>query len=133
MKSDGEVFGRFNAMWTPVVLILDPSGVERHRIEGYLPRDEFRAALELGLGRVAFTANRFDEAVQWYSGIVERDAGSAAAAEAMYWRAVSRYKSTGNPSSLGEVAEALQTSHPDSEWTRKSSIWLPEQPMARAA
>ena len=33
------------------MLILDPNGEERYRIEGYLPVEEFRAQLELGLAQ----------------------------------------------------------------------------------
>src|SRR5689334_6816478 len=39
-------FKRFDVNWTPTVLILDSQGKERHRIEGYLPKEEFEAQLE---------------------------------------------------------------------------------------
>jgi len=42
------------ALWTPTILVMDANGVERYRIEGYLPKNWFRARLEMGLGRVAF-------------------------------------------------------------------------------
>jgi hypothetical protein len=32
---------RLNAHWTPTVLILDEDGIERHRIEGFIPADDF--------------------------------------------------------------------------------------------
>jgi hypothetical protein len=56
IKEHPAYFHRFDALWTPSVVILDANGVERFRIEGYLPKDEFRAQLELGLARVAFMA-----------------------------------------------------------------------------
>ena len=45
-------FKRFGALWTPTVLVMDPDGVERYRIEGYLPKDWFRARLEMATARI---------------------------------------------------------------------------------
>ena len=44
---------RYNARWTPTILELDAEGVERHRVEGFLPADDLLAQLTLGLGRSA--------------------------------------------------------------------------------
>ena len=44
-----EAMSRFNVQWTPTVLILDSDGNERHRIEGYLPADEFLVQLNIGM------------------------------------------------------------------------------------
>jgi hypothetical protein len=35
---------------------MDPRGVERRRSEGYLPKAEFRAWLEMALARLVFSA-----------------------------------------------------------------------------
>ena len=58
VKEQPKAFERFNAMWTPTILVLDDQGQERHRIEGFLPPDDFRAQLALGLGKAAFAAGR---------------------------------------------------------------------------
>ncbi|TMB11454.1 MAG: thioredoxin family protein [Deltaproteobacteria bacterium] len=51
-KADWDRYSaRFGVQWTPTILIVDPSGTERHRIEGFLPVEEFLAQLVLGLGR----------------------------------------------------------------------------------
>ena len=39
------------------MLLLDADGKERVRLEGYLPNDDFVAALKNGLGRIAFLRN----------------------------------------------------------------------------
>ena len=44
-------FHRFDAVWTPTVLLLDAAGKERARLEGYLPNNDSMAALKNGLGR----------------------------------------------------------------------------------
>ena len=43
VKEQQDVFARFGAEWTPTVLILEPDGTERHRFEGFLPKDDFLA------------------------------------------------------------------------------------------
>ncbi len=53
---------RYNAQWTPTLLMIDAQGEERHRIEGFLPANDFLAQLLLGLGHSAFARGDFSEA-----------------------------------------------------------------------
>jgi hypothetical protein len=117
-------FHRFDASWTPTVLILDSKGTERHRIEGYLPKDEFTAQLEMGLARVAFKEKRWKDAEQIYGDVAGRYPGTSSAPEARYWRAVSHYKGTNDHTVLGAVARELAETAPESVWTKKASPWL---------
>ena len=117
-------------MWTQrsrrrrkITDLMDSDGVERDRIEGYLPNKEFRARLEMALARVAFTAKRWDEAEKRYTQAAERYPDSAVTAEAIYWRGVSHYKGTNDHTILGEVAQQLSQKFPNSEWTQKASVW----------
>jgi hypothetical protein len=41
---------------------MDAEGGERWRLEGYLPKEEFQANLEMGLARVAFTRKDWADA-----------------------------------------------------------------------
>lgn len=106
------------------MLVMDPEGVERVRLEGYLPRSEFRPWLEMSLARVDFIHKRFSGAEAKYASIVERYAGSESAPEAVYWRGVSHYKQTSDHTVLGEVAEELKGRYPDSIWATKAFVWL---------
>ena len=58
VKADSELFRKYSelygAPWTPTILMLDPDGVERYRIEGFLPTDDFLSQLMLGRGKIAF-------------------------------------------------------------------------------
>jgi hypothetical protein len=38
---------KYDARWTPTILIVDPPGTERHRIEGFLRADDFASQLLL--------------------------------------------------------------------------------------
>ena len=103
--------------------MLDHDGIERRRLEGYFTRDEFRAQLELGLGRVAFMHKAWADAEARYAPIAEHHSGTHAAAEAVYWRGVSHYKATNDHTVLGQVASDLTASYPASIWTEKASVW----------
>ena len=123
IKEHPVYFHRFDALWTPTVLILDPKGVERFRLEGYLPKDEFRAQLELGLARVAFMSKQWADAESRYTAVLEKYPDSKAAPEAIYWKGVSHYKATNDHTVLGELPGQLQENDPDSIWTLKSIAW----------
>ncbi len=126
-------FHRFDAAWTPTVLVMDPDGKERWRIEGYLTKQHFRAQLEMGLARTAFMRKQWADAERRYGRVVERYGDTAAAPEAVYWRGVSRYKTTSDHTALGEVAKELRSRYPQSVWAEKASVWAPRcRPSAAA-
>ena len=104
-------------------MILDSNGDERYRIEGYLPNDEFRAQLELGLARVAFMSKRWADAEQRYAAVLEKYPESKSAPEALYWKGVSHYKATNDHTILGELPGEFQQKYPDSIWALKTIAW----------
>ena len=124
IKEHPVYFHRFDALWTPTVLILDPKGVERFRIEGYLPKDEFRAQLELGLARVALMSKAWAEAESRYAAVLEKYPESQSAPEALYWKGVSRYKTTNDHTVLGELAGQFRDKYPDSIEALKAIPWF---------
>jgi TolA-binding protein len=124
IKKHGAWFHRFDATWTPTILILDSKGMERYRIEGYLPKDEFQAQLEMGLGRVAFKEKRWPDAERIYSSVITKYPDTSSAPEARYWRAVSHYKGTNDHTVLTQVAQELQENAPASVWAKKAIPWL---------
>lgn len=105
------------------MLILDPNGVERFRLEGYLPKDEFRAQLELGLARVAFMGKHWAEAEQRYGAVLEKYPQSKSAPEALYWKGVSHYKVTNDHTVLGELPGQFREQYPESIWALKTAAW----------
>jgi TolA-binding protein len=106
------------------VIILDQNGKERFRIEGYLPKDEFRAQLELALARVAFMSKDWADAERRYAEVLERYPKSKSAPEALYWKGVSRYKATNDHTVLGELPGMFQEKYPDDEWALKTAAWV---------
>ena len=114
---------RYNAHWTPTILLLDRDGQERHRIEGFLEADDFTAQLRLGVAKAAFARGDFAEAERAFREVVDRHPQSDAAAEALYWAGVSKYKASGDASALADTARAFSERYTDSTWAKKSSIW----------
>ena len=123
VKKHPEAMERFDVMWTPTVTILDADGIERYRMEGFLPTDDFLAQLHLGLAHTAFKTGRYDEAEKRFRTIVDQFPNNDAAAEAQYWAGVSRYKATNDASALGATAKAFKERYSDSPWAKKASIW----------
>jgi TolA-binding protein len=117
-------FHRFDAVWTPTVVILDHNGEERYRLEGYLPKDEFRAQLEMALARVAFMSKDFATAESKYAAVLDRYPDSKVAPEALYWKGVSHYKSTNDHTVLGQLPEQFEQKYPDSIWALKTAAWV---------
>ncbi len=109
------------------MILLDAEGKERARIEGYLPNQEFVAALEDGLGRIAFVHKNYSEAERWYGDVLTRFANTHAAPEAMYWRGIAKYRATNDHTLLNKVAEELRKNYPSSMWAAKAIPWLPKE------
>ena len=114
---------RFGSQWTPTVLVLDSKGVERHRIEGFLPLEDFLPQLKLGLAHAAFGEGKFADAERWFREVVEQHPNSDAAAEGLYWAGVSKYKGSGDARALGETARQFTERYRDTPWAKKASIW----------
>lgn len=121
--ADFKRFGeRYGAPWTPTILMIDPEGVERHRIEGFLPVEDFLGQVTLGLGHLAFHAGRWSDAERRFRDVVERFAATDAAPEALYWAGVSRYKA-GDAGALAETAKQFERAYQGSTWAKKASVW----------
>jgi hypothetical protein len=121
IKEQPATFERFNAQWTPTILVVDGNGTERHRIEGFLPAEDFLRQLRLGLAHVLRASGTFAEAEKVYR---ELAAGSDdIAAEGLYWAGVSKYKGTNDAAALGETTAAFKQRFQESPWAKKASVW----------
>ncbi len=113
---------RFSAQWTPTILVIDADGVVRHRIDGFLPAEDFLTQLILGLGHAAFAAGQFATAEERFRDVVDQHGFADAAPEALYWAGVARYKAGGDATVLKETADAFEK-YPESAWAKKASVW----------
>ena len=115
---------RFNAHWTPTVLLVDSSGTERYRFEGFLPADDFLAQLALGRAKAAFARQDYASAERLYRDVLDRFPEADAAPEAQYWAGVSRYRSTNDAAALKATGQAFRDRYQDSTWAKKASVWI---------
>jgi TolA-binding protein len=127
VKDDREEYQRlsqmFNAQWTPTILLIDPPATERHRIEGFLPPDDFASQLALGAAKSAFARGQFADAAGAYEEIVSKYPDTDAAPEAQYWSGVSRYKGNGDAAALADTAKRFKDRYADTSWAKKASVW----------
>ena len=126
-KDDAGEFKRlgamFDAQWTPTTLVIDAPSTERHRVEGFLPKDDLLAQLELGLAKSAFGRGAFDEAQRTFEHVLATHPETDAGPESQYWAGVSRYKATGDPSALADTEKRFRERYADSTWAKKASVW----------
>jgi len=92
-------------------------------VEGFLPADDFLAQLDLGLGKMDFQRGAYADAEKRFRLVCEARSGSGAAPEACYWAGVAAYKAGNDPAPLKAAAQLLKARYPDSEWSRKASVW----------
>jgi TolA-binding protein len=114
---------KYSAQWTPTTLLVDSSGTERHRIEGFLPADDFLSQLALGLAKAAFARNDYASSERLYRDVLERYPNTDAAPEAQYWTGVSKYRATNDPAALKATGDAFRQRYQDSTWAKKASVW----------
>lgn len=121
VKEQPDAFARFGAEWTPTIMISTAEGKEVHRIEGFLPKDDFLAQLRLGLAHFARESGDFKTAESRYRALetAQDDIG----AEALYWAGVSRYKASGDGAELADTARRMRERFPQSTWMKKASVW----------
>ena len=122
VKEQPATFKRFGARWTPTFVIFDADGEEIRRFEGFLPAEDLLAQLELALGHIEFARENWREAERRFQNIVDTYSDTEAAAEALYWAGVSRYKA-GDKDALPQTAHELAERHQGSIWDKKASVW----------
>jgi TolA-binding protein len=114
---------RYEAQWTPTILLIDSKGTERHRIEGFLPADDFLSQLALGLAKAAFDRKDYAAAERLFREVVDKYPETEAAPEALYWAGVSKYRATNDPAALGATTQAFRDRYQNTSWAKKASVW----------
>jgi hypothetical protein len=118
--SDSPLADEFKVKWTPTIVVLDYYGKEHHRTVGFFPPEEFIPSMILGMGKIDFDADQFNDAIIHFDALLKEYPQSAATPEAIYLRGVSRYKASHDAKPLKEAYEKLKADYPASEWTRRA-------------
>ena len=118
--ADSPLADEFKVKWTPTIIVLDYYGKEHHRTVGFFPPEEFIPSLILGMGKIDFDTDQFNDAIVHFDRLLAEYTKSGAAPEAIYLRGVSRYKASHDPKPLKEAYEKLKAEYPASEWTQRA-------------
>jgi thioredoxin-related protein len=118
--ADSQLADDFKVKWTPTIAVLDYYGKEHNRTVGFFPPNEFIPSLLLGIGKIDFDTDQFNDAIIQFDRLLADYARSRAAPEAVYLRGVSRFKTSHNSAHLKEIYERLKAGYPESEWTQRA-------------
>ncbi len=122
VEVSAELAKRYRIDWTPAFVIADESGVELERWVGYLPATEFMAQLILSKGLAAFHLDRLIEAEREFDMLIDGFPDSELVPEATYFRGIASLKH-GDTADLSTMCRTMQEKYPDSQWTKRCSIW----------
>ena len=112
---------QFKVKWTPAIFVLDADGNEVHQVVGFLPPEEFIPTFMVAKGKWYFNADQHPEAQGMFDEALRGYPESAAAAAAVFFLGVSRYKMSHNPKPLREAYETLIAKFPGSEWAKRAA------------
>jgi len=118
-----EVMERFNAHWTPTLIVQDANGKEHRRAQGYLDPRRFLAEMALARLQDAINEERFEAVPALSREAQERAKGDPAREpEAIYWSSVAAYKASHEASKLLEGWNRLLDEFPQSEWAKRAEF-----------
>ncbi|MDD3579627.1 MAG: hypothetical protein PHW74_01255 [Desulfobacca sp.] len=112
---------QFKVKWTPTLLVLDAEGGEHYRTVGFLAPEDFIPTFTVAKGRWHLDSEQYAEAISLFDQVIESYPNSDAAAEAVFFRGVSRYKKENDPQPLKEVYNVLTNKYSQSSWTKKAA------------
>lgn len=113
-------YERYNAIWTPTLLLLDFQGNEIQRNVGFLDADDFMACMHLGIAKVHLNIDEFAAANVHFKKIFNSFSQSFVMPEAVFFHGVNGYKESNDPAKLKQVYEHLHEAYPENGWTRRA-------------
>jgi thioredoxin-related protein len=119
--SNKTLMDQFKVNWTPTIIVLDADGNEIHRVVGFLPPEDFIPTFMVAKGKWYFNAEQHPEAQGMFDEALRDYPESAAAAEAVFFNGVSRYKMTHDAKPLRAAYETLMAKFPGSEWAKRAA------------
>ena len=110
----------FNVKWTPTLVTLDPDGKEHHRTLGFLAPEELIPSLILGMAKVDYENDLYEEALEEFDRVLSEYPKSDSAPEAAFLKGVSSFKKDHEAKHLREAYERLKAEYPSNQWTKRA-------------
>jgi len=109
-----EVRKALGAYWTPSIYFLDQNGNSFYHFNGYLPPEEFRIMLRLGLTETIMPRGRYDEIIQTIEKDIDDFKNNPLLPKLLVQREIARYIKTKDNSLLRKILKEIQQKFPDS-------------------
>jgi hypothetical protein len=119
--SDTVLTDKYVVRWTPTLLVVDADGKEHYRAVGFFTPDDLIATFMAAKGRWYMDTEQYTEARGMFDEVVATYPGSDAAAEAIFFNGVTRYKESHDPRHLRAASDILSEKYPSSMWTRQAA------------
>lgn len=119
IRTDTQALQKYQAFWTPSIVVLQGDGSVIYRSEGWLPAPEFATMLALARGYYLHRRKRQGQAAMAFNDMVTRYPRSPFAPEAQYMLGVCAYLD-GSHEEQEEAWRLLLQWYPDSIWATKA-------------
>ncbi|MBE0539277.1 MAG: thioredoxin family protein [Ignavibacterium sp.] len=111
---DREVRRILGAYWTPAIYFLDQNGNSFYHFNGYLPANEFRAILRLGIAETIIPRGKYDDIIKIIDKDLDELSLSSLYPKLLVARETARYIKIKDNSQLRKTLKEIQQKFPDS-------------------
>jgi thioredoxin-related protein len=111
---DREVRRNLGAYWTPALYFLDQNGNSFYHFNGYLPADEFRAMLRLGIAETIMPLGRYDDIIKIIEKDIDELKNTSLYPKLLVTSETASYIKIKDNSRLRKTLKEIQSSHPQS-------------------
>lgn len=118
--SNQSMMQRFSVSWTPTLLVLDADGREHYRAVGFFAPEDMIATFLTAKGRWALDTDQLPEARALFEEVISCYSDKDAAAEALFFLGVAKYKMSHDPKPLRETYDELHAKFPQSTWAKQA-------------
>ena len=118
--SNQTLMQRFAVSWTPTLLVLDADGREHYRAVGFFSPEDLVATFLTAKGRWALGTDQLPEARALFEEVISGYPDKDAAAEALFFLGVAKYKLSHDPKPLRETYDQLTAKFPQSTWAKQA-------------
>lgn len=109
---DREVRRNLGAYWTPAIYFVDSNGNSFYHFNGFLPPEEFRIILRLGLTETIMPRGRYDDIINIIDQDIDDFKNSSSFPKLLLQRELARYIKTKDNSKLRQTLRDIQKDYP---------------------
>ncbi|MCU0343983.1 MAG: thioredoxin family protein [Ignavibacterium sp.] len=110
---DREVRRAFGAYWTPAIYFVDSNGNSFYHFNGFLPPEDFRIILRLGLTETIMPRGRYDDIINIVDQDIDDFKNSSSLPKLLIQRELARYIKTKDNSILKQTLKDIEKDYPE--------------------